>query len=95
MSARDVFYCAAESFLNFSQLICKWNSNKENEEKVNEWEEKENKNPTVFSSVTESNQGADSWNSSGDREFISKQLNGKEIAREWLHLSNFMLQTKQ
>lgn len=48
MSARDVLYCAVESFLNFSQLICKWNSNKENEEKVNEWEEKENKKLYCF-----------------------------------------------
>lgn len=48
MSARDVLYCAGEFFLNFSQLICKWNSNKENEEEVNEWEEKENKKPYCF-----------------------------------------------
>lgn len=95
MSARDVFYCAVESFLKFSQLICKWNSNKENEEKVNEWEEKTTKTPTVFNSITGSNQRADSWNSIGDREFISEQLNGKEIAHEWLHLNNFMLQNKQ
>jgi len=36
------------SFLNFSQLICKRNSKKENEEKVNEWEEKETKKTYCF-----------------------------------------------
>lgn len=53
------------------------------------------KKTTVFNSVTESNQRADIWNSIGDREFVSNQLNAKEMACEWLYLSNLMLQTKQ